>query len=135
MESTLSQHYLEMGRLWEYVCLVDMCEWMLDDRAHAQLCDALARTLRAPRWMVAHVFATRPVLIVPSLKFWSLDAYVDATRAALVQAVRAFECEFEACEDAERTQRRAEVRRQQRAAAAHATRSRRDRLLPAQRRV
>jgi len=128
MEALLLQHCLAVEVRRRSVCLVDMHAWLQDASAHARLCNALSRTLRAPLWMVAHVFATRVRPIPPSLKFRSLDAYVDATRAALVQALRAFECEFEACEDAERAQRRAEVRRQQRAAAAHAARSRRDRL-------
>jgi hypothetical protein len=129
MEATLLQHCLAVEERRRYVVvLMDMYAWMRDASAHARLCHALSRTLRAPLWMVDYVFATRVRLIAPSLKFLSLNAYVDATRDALVQALRAFECEFEACEDAKRAQRRAEVRRQQRAAAAHAARSRRDRL-------
>ena len=71
------------------------------------MCDALARALRVPLWLA------RPFWIRPSASFPSLDAYIDATRDALVKALRAYECEAEACEAALRTHRRAERQRQQ----------------------
>jgi hypothetical protein len=60
--------------------------------------------------MVEHAYDTRPFLTCPHASFPSLDAYVAATRDALVQALCAYECGAEACEAELRALRRAERR-------------------------
>jgi hypothetical protein len=62
-----------------------------------------------------YVYETRLELLRPH-DFTSLDAYFDATRDALVRALRAYEAEVEAYERALRARRLAELQRQQKRA-------------------
>jgi hypothetical protein len=84
-----------------------------DPQARA-MCDALARALRVRYVVMDYVYETR--LYPRAEEFASLD---DA-RDALVRALRAYEAEAEACERALRAQSRAELQRQQKAAAKRA---------------
>lgn len=97
--------------------IVAMYEWFGDRRTHAHLRDALARDLRVRYVVMDYVYKTRFSLICPNVSFKSLDAYIAATRDALVKALRAYECEAEACEAALRARCLAERQRQQRARA------------------
>jgi hypothetical protein len=73
------------------------------------MCDALARALRVRYAVMDYVYETR---LCPHDEFTSLDA----TRDALVRALRVYKAEAEACERALRARRRAELQRQQTAA-------------------
>jgi hypothetical protein len=92
-------------------------EWFGDCRAHTCMCDALARALRVRHAVMDYVYVTRLELPFPhDSSFTSLDAYIDATRDALVRALRTYEAEAEECQHALRARRLAELQRQQKAA-------------------
>ena len=78
----------------ERLLLLSMYEWFGDCSAHERMCHELARTLRVPYIVVDYVYETRLKLICPSLtSFPNLDAYIAATRDALVRELRAYEYE------------------------------------------
>jgi hypothetical protein len=78
----------------ERLLLLSMYEWFGDCRAHERMCNELARTLRVPYIVVDYVYETRLKLICPSLtSFPNLDAYIAATRDALLRELRAYEYE------------------------------------------
>jgi hypothetical protein len=57
-------------------------------------------------WMMARVHARRNWYLLPDNSYESLEAYIDATRAALVADVRAYQAEVAAFESAHRKRRR-----------------------------
>jgi hypothetical protein len=92
-----------------------MHQWVFKPEEQADMCVELERELGVPDWLMARVHKMRRWYLHPSIMYPSLEAYIDATRAALVADVRAYQAEVAAAEAAHRKRRR-EVLKVERAA-------------------
>jgi hypothetical protein len=81
------------------------------------MCIEVERELGVPDWLMARVHARRNWYLLPDNSYESLEANIDATRAALVADVRAYQAEVAAAEAVHRKCRR-EALKAERAAAA-----------------
>jgi hypothetical protein len=70
------------------------------------LCVEVERELGVPDWLMARVHKRRFWYLHPSAIYPSLEAYIDATHAALVADVRVYQAEVAAAEAAHRKRRR-----------------------------
>jgi hypothetical protein len=70
------------------------------------MCVELESKLGAPDWLMVRVHARRNWYLLPDNSYESLEAYIDATRAALVTDVRAYQAEVSAAEAAQSKRRR-----------------------------
>jgi hypothetical protein len=80
------------------------------------LCVEVERELGVPDWLMARVHKRRFWYLHPSAIYPSLEAYIDATHAALVADVRVYQAEVATAEAAHRKRRR-EALKAERAAA------------------
>ena len=70
-----------------------MRAWLADADAHAAMCRALCKELDVPDWLMARVHARRRWYRIPDIAYWSVDEYIDASRAGLAADVRAYQLE------------------------------------------
>jgi hypothetical protein len=66
----------------------------------------IEREFRVPEGMMRRVHARRNWYLLPDNSYKSLEAYIDATRAALVADLHAYQAEVAAAEAAHRERRR-----------------------------
>ena len=59
-----------------------MRAWLVDADAHAAMCRALCKELDVPDWLMARVYARRRWYLIPDVAYWSVEEYIDASRAA-----------------------------------------------------
>jgi hypothetical protein len=70
-----------------------MRAWLVDADAHAAMCRALCKEIDVPDWLMARVHARRRWYLVPDVAYWSVEEYIDASRAGLAADVRAYQLE------------------------------------------
>jgi hypothetical protein len=83
-----------------------MHQWAFDVEAQADLREEVGRERCVPDWLMVRVHSRRSWYLHPSAIYPSLEAYIDATRAALDADVRAYQAEVGAAEAAHRKRRR-----------------------------
>jgi hypothetical protein len=86
------------------------CERMrqlaFETQEQVDLCVEVERELGVPGWLMARVHKRRFWYLYPSAIYPSLEAYIDATHAALVADVRAYQAEVAAAEAAHPSRKR-----------------------------
>jgi hypothetical protein len=86
--------------------------------AQADVCVELAIELHVPDWLMARVHGRRNCYLYPNTAIYpSLEAYIAASRAALVADVHAYQAEVAAFEAAHRKPRREALKAEHAAAA------------------
>ena len=86
-----------------------MHQWAFDVDAQADLREEVGRERCVPDCLMARVHAHRNWYLRPNSAIYpSLEAYINATHAALVADVRVYQAEVAAAEAAHRKRRRAE---------------------------
>jgi hypothetical protein len=94
-----------------------MYEWANDFHRQADMYAALQRTLDVDDALMKRVLGRYRWYLVPDASYPSLQAYIDATHAALVADVCTYQAEVAAAEAAHRKRRRAELKAKRAAAA------------------
>ena len=96
--------------------LQSMYAWAFNREAQADVCIEVGRARGVPDWLMARVHGRSNWYLLPDNSYESLEANIDATRAALVADVRAYQAEVAAAEAVHRKCRR-EALKAERAAA------------------
>jgi hypothetical protein len=73
-----------------------MRQWAFDVEAQADLRKEVGRELCVPDWLLVRVHSRRNWYLHPSAIYPSLEAYIDATRAALAADVHVYQAEVAA---------------------------------------
>jgi hypothetical protein len=108
--STYEQNLNDWRRAHEQCEL--MRQWAFNTQEQVDMCVEVERELDVPDWLMARVHKRRfwSRYLHPSAIYPSLEAYIDATHAALVADVRVNQAEVAATEAAHRKRRREELK-------------------------
>ena len=88
-----------------------MQKWATDNHyEQMDMCIEIEREFRVPEGVMRRVHARRNWYLLPDNSYESLEAYIDATRAALVADVRAYQAEVAAAEAAHSKRRHEELK-------------------------
>ena len=91
--------------------LQSMYAWAFNREAQADVCIEVGRARGVPDWLMARVHGRRNWYLIPDVSTYpTLQAYIDASYAALAADVRAYQAEVAAAQAAERKRRRAELK-------------------------
>jgi hypothetical protein len=102
----------------KYALRYAMKKWVTENDCDVlDMCMEIERELRVPEGVMLRVHARRNWYLLPDNSYESLEAYIDATRAALVADVRAYQAEVAAFEVAH-SKRRSEALKAERPVAA-----------------
>jgi hypothetical protein len=93
-------------------------QWAFNTQEQVDMCVEVERELDVPDWLMARVHKRRFWYLHPSAIYPSLEAYIDATRAALVADVRVYQAEVAAAEAAHCKRCREELKAERAAAPA-----------------
>jgi hypothetical protein len=93
-----------------------MRQWAFNAQEQVDLCVEVERYLGVPDWLMVRVHKRHFWYLHPSIMYPSLEAYIDATNAALVVDVCMYQAEVAAAEAAY-SKRRREALKAERAAA------------------
>ena len=100
-----------------YALRFSMYEWASAFHRHADMYAALQRTLGVDDALMKRVLRRYRWYLDPDTCYPTLQAYIDATYAALTEDVSAYQAEVAAAEAARRKRRRAELKAERAAAA------------------
>ena len=95
----------------KYALRYAMQKWVTENDCDVlDMCVEIEREFRVPEGVMRRVHARRNWYILPDNSYESLEAYIDATRAALVADLHAYQAEVAAFEAAHRKRRREALR-------------------------